>query len=331
MVETTVIDGTHAMITTHSMVGKNKHHFKTSYIQNISTTPRVEIVQITTPVSRSDTSSVSNTDKLQRKESVLHIDTDIPLSTTDSPCISKRYANRLDRVVQSNHPCLQSLGKSSGQPNHLIKEYKGHRITLETFQRLRPGIWLNDEIINYYFQLLQDKDPNAWYLSTFFMPTLVNAESGYNYKNVRRWSQGRTRSNRHINLLQLTRMYIPINHSNLHWTLIVVDIPGKNILHLDSLLPRRYGEEYCKSILQYIQDETADKQQIPIEVAQWTITMGTTQPQQENEVDCGMYVIMYADCLHHNIPLRLIEAGHIPILRQLVAISIYEDKVATGD
>jgi Ulp1 family protease len=164
------------------------------------------------------------------------------------------------------------LEKDSEQQNQLIK---GHRITLETFQRLRPGMWFNDEIINYYFQLLQDKDLSAWYLSTFFMDKSVSAD-GYNYANVRKWSKGQTRSNRHMNLLDLTRMYTPINLSNRQWTLVVVDIRKKKILYLDSLLPSSHGEEYCRRVLKI--DDVADKQQILLYSAQWTITIGTTQP-----------------------------------------------------
>jgi Ulp1 family protease len=126
-------------------------------------------------------------------------------------------------------------------------------------------------------------------------------------------------------------MYIPINISNNHWTLIVVDIQKKNILYLDSLLPSGHGEESCRKVLQYIQDEVADKQQILLDTTQWTSTIGTTQPQQENSVDCGIYVLMYADCIHHKFPLQLIKAEHISTLRKWVAISIYEDKVTSEE
>jgi sentrin-specific protease 2 (axin associating molecule) len=126
-------------------------------------------------------------------------------------------------------------------------------------------------------------------------------------------------------------MYIPINHNNLHWSLIVVDILKNNILYLDSLLPNSHGEEYCRRVLQYIKDDVADKQQILLDTAQWTIDNGTMQPQQENNVDCDMYVIMYADCLFHNSTLQLIAAEHISILRKWVAISIYEDKVTSEE
>ena len=171
-VEITAIDGTHSMITTHSIVGKNKLHFKTSYIQQISTTPIVEIGQLPIPISRGEVLPVSNSNKVLHQKSVLHTDTVVPCVSSPS-YQSTRYTNRLNKVVQSNHPCLQILENDSEQPNQLIKEYKGHRITLDTFQRLRSGKWLNDEIINYYFQLLQDRELSAWYLSTFKKGELV--------------------------------------------------------------------------------------------------------------------------------------------------------------
>ena len=59
-------------------------------------------------------------------------------------------------------------------------------------QTLRPGEWLNDEIINFYGQLIMERsnDPGSTFpkvhvFSTFFYKTL--SENGY--EKVKRWTK----------------------------------------------------------------------------------------------------------------------------------------------
>lgn len=87
---------------------------------------------------------------------------------------------------------------------------------------LRPGRWLNDEIINFYYCMLQKRDYDLYtkdsnrlkshYFSSFFMEKLLNTDHCYNYDYVKRWSKK-------FDIFSLHRIFIPINLNNTHWTL----------------------------------------------------------------------------------------------------------------
>lgn len=78
----------------------------------------------------------------------------------------------------------------------LIQKYQVD-ITRRTLQCLRPLQWLNDEVINFYIQLLDDRDkalvecgalPTRSHFFNSFFYTKVS-ENGYNFANVRRWTR----------------------------------------------------------------------------------------------------------------------------------------------
>ena len=55
---------------------------------------------------------------------------------------------------------------------------------------LKPGMWLNDEVINLYLELLADAYPNILFLKTNFYTKLVDGRRNkYTYKHVRRWTK----------------------------------------------------------------------------------------------------------------------------------------------
>jgi sentrin-specific protease 1 len=88
--------------------------------------------------------------------------------------------------------------------------------------------WLNDEIINFYFNLIAEQvtiasHSIAYPMSSFFYLKLM--EAGYN--GVRRWTSK-------IDLLAFDVILIPI-HSGLHWCLAVIDCKKKEFMYYDSL------------------------------------------------------------------------------------------------
>lgn len=67
-------------------------------------------------------------------------------------------------------------------------------MTREKLACLRPQTWLNDEVINFYMKMLQERDDKlcesrdrraSFFQNSFFMSKLVD-EGGYRYANVRR-------------------------------------------------------------------------------------------------------------------------------------------------
>jgi len=109
-------------------------------------------------------------------------------------------------------------------------------MTVRKLSCLQPGVWLNDEVINSYFDMIRTRSTtavtvwnrthsppkkNSLFLSSFFVAKLL--EGGrYNYDYVRRWTK-------RCNIFEMDKIFLPINHENNHWVLVVVFMMFKEI------------------------------------------------------------------------------------------------------
>ena len=182
--------------------------------------------------------------------------------------------------------------------------------------RLNPGCWLNDEIINLYMRLLQERDtrlhaegkekyPSCHFLNSFFLSKLYKDTGSYDYESVRRWTApgrlkaiGQTRKS----ILDCEKIIIPVNQSNVHWVLAVIDLKNKRFEYFDSL----YGEDdACLDFLsQYLMDEFKNKrnEERP-DILEWPKVYQKSIPKQVNGYDCGVFLILFADYLSKSAKL----------------------------
>ena len=114
------------------------------------------------------------------------------------------YDNRLiqARLKPLTSDEITHVNKVSNGPNTddvLLNKFN-IEITSKKLRCMRPGVWLNDEIINFYIQgmlLQRDKRlcqlfPNrkkSQVFNSFFMDKLVMDSGTYRYANVKRWSK----------------------------------------------------------------------------------------------------------------------------------------------
>jgi len=175
-----------------------------------------------------------------------------------------------------------------------------------TILRLRPGIWLNDEIVNFCMSMLQERDkelvsrnPNrspSFFFNSYFISKLLD-EGGYKYANVKRWS---TRFK--INIFELSKVFFPVNISNNHWTMAMVDMKKKQVCYYDSFHAK--GDKYLNGLMNYVVDEGLAKHNIVVDRSEWTfISANSSSPMQTNGCDCGVFSIMCADFLSDDLPL----------------------------
>lgn len=95
-------------------------------------------------------------------------------------------------------------------------------LTREKLQTLRPKIWLNDEVINFYFKLLQErsnkKATRCWCPNSFFWNKLSGGPdrdcSAYSFKEVKRWT-----FKAKVDLFELDHVVFPMNIGNCHWAM----------------------------------------------------------------------------------------------------------------
>ncbi|XP_077534571.1 uncharacterized protein LOC144146500 [Haemaphysalis longicornis] len=110
-------------------------------------------------------------------------------------------------------------------------------ITRSDMGTLNNGNWLNDDVINFYLNLIMERSatedaresgwPRVYAFNTFFYPKL--AASGYTA--VKRWT-------RSVDLFSFDILLVPL-HCTLHWCLAAVDFRKRSIVYYDSLFSKR--------------------------------------------------------------------------------------------
>jgi sentrin-specific protease 1 len=122
--------------------------------------------------------------------------------------------------------------------DQVIIEKFNVEITVEKAACLRDRTWLNDEVINFYFSLLQERNerlhgngervPKCVFLNSFFYTKL--SENGYNFDGVKRWTKRKK-----IDIFEQDIIFFPVNLQNVHWCLGVINLMEKKIEYFDSM------------------------------------------------------------------------------------------------
>ncbi|XP_052608848.1 sentrin-specific protease 2-like [Peromyscus californicus insignis] len=193
------------------------------------------------------------------------------------------------------------------------------RITRGDMQTLKETQWLNDEVINFYMNLLMERNQNQGYPSvhafnTFFYTKLKCG----GYRSVKRWTQA-------VNLFTKDLILVPI-HLDVHWSLVVIDLRKKHIVYLDSMGQER--PDVLEMIFQYLQDESKAQKNIDLNPLEWRqYSMPAEEiPQQRNGSDCGMFTCKYADYISRGQPLTFSQQ-HMPLFRKKMVWEILHKRL----
>ena len=123
-----------------------------------------------------------------------------------------------------------------------IVEKFGIPMTVGKIQCLKPTVWLNDEVINFYIEMMSErvKSKGVYCFSSFFMIKLLEKDK-FTYKRVSRWPKKAK-----VNVCELKKIFIPI-HVPGHWAVVFIDVLNKEIYYYDSL--QGDGKLYTSSAL----------------------------------------------------------------------------------
>ncbi|XP_038201570.1 sentrin-specific protease 2 isoform X3 [Arvicola amphibius] len=206
-----------------------------------------------------------------------------------------------------------------GPPDEILSSAFKLRITRGDIQTLKNYQWLNDEVINFYMNLLVERSKKQGYpalhaFSTFFYPKL---KSG-GYQAVKRWTKG-------VNLFEQELVLVPI-HRKVHWSLVVMDLRKKCLKYLDSMGQK--GHRICETLLQYLQDESKTKRNTDLNLLEWThYSMKPHEiPQQLNGSDCGMFTCKYADYISRDKPITFTQ-HQMPLFRKKMVWEILHQQL----
>ncbi|KAL1543079.1 Ulp1 peptidase [Salvia divinorum] len=198
----------------------------------------------------------------------------------------------------------------------------GIDISGEKLQCLRPRAWLNDEVINVYFELLKEREKRVpekflkcHFFNTFFYKKLMSSRGGYNFQSVRRWT---TQKKLGYSLLECDKIFVPI-HQEIHWCLAVINKKDKKFQYLDPLGGR--DSQVLNALAKYFEDEVKDKCGKDINLNSWEKEFVTELPEQLNGFDCGMFMIKYADFYSRDIGLCFSQEN-MPYFRQRTTMEL---------
>ena len=181
-------------------------------------------------------------------------------------------------------------------------------MTYSKFSYLHPGQWLNDEIINFYMCMLQERDDrlcaesggrrrSSHFFNSFFLDRLMDQKATYQYtyRNVKRWSKK-------FDVFEKDKIFFPVNLNNTHWTMAAVFVQRREIWYCDSMCGS--GMKWLKALLRWLQDESREKKGVELAgVDEWKLVNNPPgYPRQTNGHDCGMFSCMCADCLTDDLP-----------------------------
>ncbi|GAB2266657.1 hypothetical protein Dimus_001652 [Dionaea muscipula] len=196
------------------------------------------------------------------------------------------------------------------------------QITGELLRCLRPGAWLNDEVINLYLNLLKERErrePKKFlkchFFSTFFYKKLIGSRSGYDYKSVHRWT---TQKKLGYGLIDCEKIFVPI-HQEMHWCLGVINKKDQKFQYLDSL--GGTDPQVLKVLAKYYVDEVKDKNALDIDVSSWQVEYVKDLPGQDNQYDCGMFMIKYIDFYSRGLELQFSQK-HMRYFRHRITMEI---------
>ena len=187
-------------------------------------------------------------------------------------------------------PLMQQEIKNALIPNpsnDVLVESFGLRITRKDIYTLHGLNWLNDEVINFYMNLLIARGasgssfPKVHAMNTFFYPKLLSG----GHSSLKRWT-------RKIDIFEKDLLVVPI-HLGIHWCMSVVDFRDKTIRYFDSM---GGSNPKCLSTLrQYLEDESMDKKKKSYPTNDWKLISPKDIPQQMNGSDCGVFSCMFAE------------------------------------
>lgn len=188
-------------------------------------------------------------------------------------------------------------------------------ITGQIMQCLRPGAWLNDEVINLYLELLKEREKRepkkflkCHFFNTFFYKKLIGDGSGYNYKAVKRWTTQRKLG---YLLDDCDRIFVPI-HQEIHWCLAIISKKDQKLQYLDSLKGR--DGKVLNALARYFAEEVKDKGGKNIDLSSWEREYVEDLPEQMNGFDCGMFMLKYVDFYSRGLGLCFSQ-DHMPYFR----------------
>lgn len=206
---------------------------------------------------------------------------------------------------------------SPGIPSQVLVDKFRLQITRGDIATLAGLNWLNDEVINFYMNLLmergeKDNRPKVYAFNTFFYPKVVSGGQSA----VKRWT-------RRVDVLAVDYILVPV-HLGMHWCLAVINFKKKDIQYYDSMGGNNL--QCLNALKKYLCDESKDKKNTDFDLTGWKTTVVKDIPQQMNGSDCGMFACKFAEYITREASITFTQAD-MPYFRRRMVYEIVTAKL----
>eukprot|EP00501_MAST-03F_sp_TOSAG23-6_P002345 GSMAST32.ASY1.ANO1.2447.1 assembled CDS len=263
----------------------------------------------------SDTSTLKNS-YTNDTEKETHVENDqtsplYSIDTSNTNILSSRSTRASTRLARRNISHIRE------EPNKVYTVYAPENSVRDSItfthgdmDRLDPGEFLNDNVIDFYLRYcLQKKQKKkkkkskatVYIFSSHFFKRLIQGC----YEDVKSWTKN-------IDIFSYDFLFFPIN-MRLHWSLAVICNPGnmmgrfkkKSTVHkpvfgialFDSLMCHSL-QKVKKQLFNYMTSELKARKNLKTSLSIKEIFAATTKsPQQDNSCDCGVYVCKNVEIL----------------------------------
>lgn len=209
------------------------------------------------------------------------------------------------------------------QPEGVLMSKYGIKITSRDLLTLSDRHWLNDNVIDFYLQLVKDYVngqgiSKIHVFSTFFYTTLKSK----GYTGVRKWAKRAK-----VDVSELDYIFVPVNLNQTHWALAVVDNVNERFEYIDSLYGD--GSSILHLLLDYMTEETKKNHGDGMngrDYVTYDINGRAEGPGQQNGFDCGVFTCTAVDYLSRNRELDYSQAD-MPSLRRRMAWEVLKGRL----
>ncbi|XP_051051093.1 sentrin-specific protease 2-like [Phodopus roborovskii] len=223
----------------------------------------------------------------------------------------------LDVTPDMEKEIMNALGP--GPQEDILSSAFKLNITRRDIQTLQESQWLNDDIINFYLNLLLERSKSPGYATLHTFNTFFYAKLRCGgYRSVKRWTQS-------VNIFEKDIVLVPV-HLEVHWSLVVIDLRKKTIVYWDSMGLKR--PSVLRMIFHYLQEESKARRNIDLNPSEWKqYSMAAEEiPLQLNRNDCGVFACKYADYISRGQPITFSQQ-HMPLFRKKMVWEILHKRL----
>ena len=202
-----------------------------------------------------------------------------------------------EQLIEKTIECILN---PDAQDSEVITVVGEHTLRRGILRCLGPTEWLSCEVLDAYFYLLQRRANEAcekmMFLPTHFY-TMITKPS-FNFNNGLQYFRDK-------NPFDCDLVFVPINQGEEHWVIVVVNVKAKQMHFYDPLLQLNAKKVELANVNRFFNDLSRIRGLAKLNVPLWAKVVVTDIAKQDDDYNCGVYVLLYAEHISRRTGLPL--------------------------